>query len=324
MSIVANDDLNLILLFLALCCSALVCCITAFALLKNRIWNSRSGLVICGLFGFALIFLCLENFAQFDVKFFGVFKTLVQLCCLVGLAAAIWTIGRVSLKWQGEQPSRRKLSVWSMCVASLLICFVCSNRMQASGKSELSLHTWPALPGEITPINTHVGVTDKGRRIDLYRFELKGEVPADDKAIRATSNSFPAALIHRKDADLSANCHGWVFANGTYLINSSGVSMILEDNGYSRVANPKIGDVVVYRNASGAIIHTAVVCSVLADNTVLLESKWGVHQRFIHLPEDQPYSTLIEYFRTARDNHGINVIEDKPFQNKSLEENMGG
>jgi hypothetical protein len=196
--------------------------------------------------------------------------------------------------------------------------------MQASGKSDLSLHTWPALPGEIRPINSHVGLTDKGRVIDLFCFELKGDLPEGDEAMQATNNSFPAALIRRKEADLSTNCHGWVFANGTYLINSSGVSMILEDNDYIRVASPKTGDVAVYRNAAGNIIHTAIVCSVLADNTVLLESKWGVHQRFIHLPEDQPYSTLVEYFETSRGTHGINIIEEKIYRNRRLEENMGG
>jgi hypothetical protein len=206
----------------------------------------------------------------------------------------------------------------------MIICVVCSNRIQASGKIDPSLHTWPALPGEIKPITSHVGMTDKGRRIDLYRFELTGELPADGQAIEATSNSFPVALIRRKEADLSANCHGWVFASGTYLINSDGVSMILEDNGYTRVASPKTGDVAIYRNMNGNIIHTAVVCSVLTDNTILLESKWGVHQRFIHLPEDQPYSTLVEYFTTSRANHGIKVVEEKLELNKRLEQNMGG
>jgi hypothetical protein len=324
MSIVTNDDLNLILLLLALVCSAAACCLTAVALLKNQVGGARSGFAICGLFGGALILLCVNCFAYFDLKYFGVLKTIFQLCSLAGLAAAIWMVGRIPLKWSAQQPSRQKISVWSMFISSLIICIVCSNRMQASGKSDLSLHTWPALPGEIRPINSHVGLTDKGRVIDLFCFELKGDLPEGDEAMQATNNSFPAALIRRKEADLSTNCHGWVFANGTYLINSSGVSMILEDNDYIRVASPKTGDVAVYRNAAGNIIHTAIVCSVLADNTVLLESKWGVHQRFIHLPEDQPYSTLVEYFETSRGTHGINIIEEKIYRNRRLEENMGG
>jgi hypothetical protein len=324
MTIVANDDLNLILLFLALCCSAAACGFSTFALLRNRVGGPRSGLAVCWLFGGALLFLCVEFFSQIDNKFFGVLKTLLQLGCLIALVFAIWTTERVSRKWAHSKPSRKNPGVWSVCLTSLLVCLVCSNRMQASGTNEPNLHTWPALPGDITRVTTHIGLTDKGRRIELFRFELKGELPADDKALKATSNSFPAALIRRKDADLSANCHGWVFADGTYLINSSSVSMILEDNGYTRVATPKTGDVAVYRNASGNAIHTAVVCSVLADQTVLLESKWGVHHRFIHLPENQPYSTLIEYFTTQREAHGITIIDEPQGQPSQLEVNMGG
>ncbi|MFN7875010.1 MAG: hypothetical protein ACK5PB_06830 [Pirellula sp.] len=324
MTIAANDDLNLILLFIALFCSAAVCGLTTFALLRNGVPTTRTGVAVCGLFGGALIFLCAEFLSQVDNKLFGAVKTLVQLGSLVALAIAIWVTERVTRRWSLAQPLRKNPGVWSLCAASLLVCLVCSGRLQASGKTEPNLHTWPALPGEITSVNTHAGLTDKGRRVDLFRFELKGELPEDDQAIRATSNSFPAALIRRKDADLSANCHGWVFANGVYLINSTGVSMILEDNGYTRVAIPKIGDIAIYRNAAGNVIHTAIVCSVLTDQTVLLESKWGVHHRFIHLPEDQPYSTLIEYFTTQRDNHGITILEDSPMQVNQLEQNMGG
>jgi hypothetical protein len=108
------------------------------------------------------------------------------------------------------------------------------------------------------------------------------------------------------------------------LINSDGVSTILEDNDYTRVDCPETGDIAIYRNTRGDAIHTALVCTVLQDNTVLLESKWGLHQRFIHLPEDQPYSTLIEYFRTTRSGHHINIVEQFPEQAMSLETNMGG
>lgn len=324
MTIAANDDLNLILLFMALFCSAAACGFTTFVLLRNGVPTTRTGVAVSGLFGGALIFLCAEFFSHFDHKFFGVPKTLSQLGVLVALAIAVWVTGRITRRWSYTQPSRKNVGVWSMCAASLLLCLVCSGRMQASGKNEPNLHTWPALPGEITPITTHFGMTDKGRRIELFRFELKGELPADDQSIRATSNSFPAALIRRKDADLSANCHGWVFANGVYLINSTGVSMILEDNGYTRVATPKIGDVAIYRNATGSVIHTAIVCSVLADQTVLLESKWGIHHRFIHLPEDQPYSTLIEYFTTERETHGITILENASGYMSHIGRNMGG
>ncbi|MCU0710494.1 MAG: hypothetical protein MUC43_00445 [Pirellula sp.] len=324
MSIVANDSLSLILLLLTICCSAVVACVTSVCLLKNRIGGIRTGQLTCGLFAISLILLCVNLFGQFDLWFIGMVKSLAQLSCIGTLAVTIWTIGRISYNWRNHKTSRQKLGIWSMCAASMLICVLCTKRMHASANSELSLLTWPALPGKTKLVHSHVGLTDKGRQIDLYSFELEGELPADDQALLATSNSFPVALIRRKQVDLSANCHGWVFAKGDFLINSLGVSIILEDNDYTRVDRPETGDIAIYRNMSGDVIHTALVCSVLEDNTVLLESKWGLHQRFIHLPEDQPYSTLIEYFRTSRNGHHIKIVEQSPEQTIQLETNMGG
>lgn len=324
MSIVANEELSLGLLLFAILCSAVVCCITTTSLLKNDVGSTRTGKLTCALFGAALILVSVDYLGLLDRWFMGTAKSLVQLGCLAVLGSAIWAIANTSQHWRQETYSRRKLSVWMMLATSLTICFLCTHRMQASTNDDLSLLTWPAVPGKTKLVESHFGVTDKGNHIDLYTFELAGELPTDDEALQASSNSFPVALIRRKQVDLNANCHGWVFAKGLFLINSSGVNTILEDNDYTRIDRPQAGDIAIYRNSSGDPIHTALVCSVLSDNTILLESKWGLHQRFIHLPEDQPYSTLIEYYRTPRTNHSIMIIEREASTNHELQSNMGG
>jgi len=58
----------------------------------------------------------------------------------------------------------------------------------------------------------------------------------------------------------------------------------------------------------GALIRReGLVQGLLAEGTVIVESKWGIDQRFLHLPDDQPYSTLYAYYRTERVNHLIEI-----------------
>jgi hypothetical protein len=56
----------------------------------------------------------------------------------------------------------------------------------------------------------------------------------------------------------------------------------------------------------------------LNDGTVLAESKWGIDQRFIHLPEHQPYSSDFTYYRTNRRDHRILVHRVDDLQSVSL------
>lgn len=324
MLIAATSDLNLAVSLLTLCCSALACCLTSVSLFRNQAGGKGLGAMICLFFGAALILFSLDLFGQLDAKFFGGIKTILQLTCLAALGIAVWFVGRVSVLWHRKRLSRKSGPVWCMFMGSVLICFLCSTRIQAASRVELTLSSAPSLAGDVKPISDQYGVTDKGRRVELFRFILKGELPQEDEAISITNNTFPAALIRRKEIDLSSNCHGWVFTKGEHLIDSTGVAMILEDNGYTRTNSPASGDVAIYRNGNGKIIHTAVVCSILSDDTILLESKWGVHQRFIHLPEAQPYSTLVEYYRTSRRIHKIEIVDSSTDNSPVIDPDMGG
>ncbi|XZE21202.1 hypothetical protein SH449x_001099 [Pirellulaceae bacterium SH449] len=307
MLMTGNYDLNLIALFSAMCLSAAVLVSVSVALVRNRIGGPVFGGIICLVLGISLTLFCLDLVSILNQKFYGDSLLVLQLFCLMGFAFAVCILGVTTMKWKEIRPPRRSASIWGVVVVSAALSFVCSNRMQTLKAIDVSLLTSPELRGEVKPIESHYAVSDQGRRITLHCFELKGPLPSTDFANHVANNTYPGALIHRKNIDVNTNCHGWVFANGEFLVDSRGVSIILEDNGYTRVDAPVEGDVVIYRNTRGDAIHTAIVCARLQDGTILVESKWGVHQRFVHLPEVQPYSTLIEYHRSTRPGHMIEI-----------------
>lgn len=143
-------------------------------------------------------------------------------------------------------------------------------------------------------------VTDGGRSFAPYR-ALSW---AEEKSIsEKTLGSLDDRLILLAEPDPNSNCHGWVFGDGDCLIGGDDVELLLEDNGYVAVDEPVAGDVIVYRNDDGAIVHSGLVKSVLADGTTLIESKFGVGGCFLHRPEDQPYTDSFAFFRTKRASH---------------------
>src|SRR5262245_4382874 len=102
-------------------------------------------------------------------------------------------------------------------------------------------------------------------------------------------------------ADPSYNCHGWIFSGGRFWIEQEDVFTILEDNGYQRVSEPQAGDLVLYRDGQGNIIHTGIVRS--SGPTILIESKRGAGSRFLH-PLDEDFTPgRVEYYRSTREGH---------------------
>ena len=167
-----------------------------------------------------------------------------------------------------------------------------------------------AIPGVLVRDRQYEATTDVDNDIPLYRLET-GDREFDEYAssVGEKLSSFNHLGIRRQDADKMANCHGWVFTEGRFLLKGMDVDRILCDNHYFIVKDPKPGDIVIYRNEDGGILHTALVQGILRDGNVITESKWGIDQRFLHLPANQPYSEFYEYYRTNRPNHLINVRE---------------
>jgi hypothetical protein len=61
---------------------------------------------------------------------------------------------------------------------------------------------------------------------------------------------------------MDCNCHGLTFAQGTVAIDNSQVDTILKGDKYEKTSSPKAGDVAVYRDANGDVVHSATVTGV--------------------------------------------------------------
>lgn len=179
-------------------------------------------------------------------------------------------------------------STWLLKRATAPVELLAMNRLEAG-----SLHEVPDVFGE----------TDLGRRVELLWF--------DSPSIESyqTVDAIPNRHGGMKRAQPSdqSNCHGWVFTGGQHVVSGDMVPIILEDNGYEAVAEPRAGDLIVYFDDQDFVTHTGIVRGTLDDGVVIIESKFGVGARFLHMPEDQPYSARYEYYRTSRGGHLITV-----------------
>ncbi len=149
--------------------------------------------------------------------------------------------------------------------------------------------------------------TDRGRPIKLVARPL---MPPPGEAIRAAeaqlAEEFPEAVTSAP-ADATYSCHGWIFAAGNYWIAAEMVDLILEDNGYHPVADPRPDDLVIYRDASGRAVHSGLVRE--PSGRVVVESKWGGMHRVVHPIDTQPFSKEWVFYRTDRPGHLLRVSE---------------
>lgn len=160
--------------------------------------------------------------------------------------------------------------------------------------------------------------TDCGLVVPLYTPSIDLEVIRQlrDREKQIVSG-WNGVLIRTGPVDMRYNCVGWVFADGLgWLANPE---EILSDNGYQKVSEPAIGDVVAYWK-SEKINHVGIV-RLLQGNRVIVESKWGPYGRFLHYAEDQPFSHEFSYYRSNRPNHGLRRVTspDGPTESASVE-----
>ena len=205
---------------------------------------------------------------------------------------------------------RRLPAAWLLLASSVALASWSSYRFQCAVAPEMELPPLAVRPLLLTRETDFVGVSDKGREIPLYRSGAKpipksqAYRPGNDPQGRVENT-----VIVRGEADTSSNCHGWVFTGGEFLLDIGGIKTILEDNGYRPCPSPQPGDVIVYYLSGGVAAHTGLVSGVLHDGTVLVESKWGIEGRYLHRPEDQPYSDNFVYYRSDRQGNTITIRE---------------
>ncbi len=151
-------------------------------------------------------------------------------------------------------------------------------------------------------------VTDKGRRIPLEHFVTDEVSITPESAESRVPDSYRARVIIDEATASPANCHGWVFTAGRYLVRSRYVDAILHDNGYHVVSEPQLGDLIIYRDDAGDPIHTGIVKAIGDAGFVLIESKWGMLDTYLHLPQDQVYSQGYAYYRSSRAGHQLKKL----------------
>lgn len=184
----------------------------------------------------------------------------------------------------------------------------CSN---AIGKDGLGL--FYNTPGTLEEVNEQVAVTDAGRRIPLYRWQVSdAEYRTYRQNEAARLSLFTQAAIPRSPSSPQANCHGWVFSDNQFLLQGRYVEWILKDNGYAQTQSPGPEDLVVYRDEHGSIVHTGIVRGVLDDGTIMIESKFGLDGLYLHEPQAQPYATDYVFYHSARHGHTIAIEDSTP------------
>ncbi|QEL16590.1 hypothetical protein [Limnoglobus roseus] len=156
---------------------------------------------------------------------------------------------------------------------------------------------------ERTPIGNVTAVTDRGYPIPLSH----ARTPRPKAETTRIENEALAALtlgnatIRRQPANDDSNCHGWVFTGGRYIVPGSVVGQILQDNGYAVVTTPSPGDLIVYRNSSAEVMHTAIVRYVAPGRPPMVEGKLGWMGVYLHCADECCYGTNYTFHRSRRD-----------------------
>jgi len=154
--------------------------------------------------------------------------------------------------------------------------------------------------------------TDAGQRIPLCAVP-----PAErERLARLEENRYvqvrglSSQVIRTAEQTPNYNCHGWVFAGGRHWVRGAYVEQILKENGYKQVYRPQPGDVVVWRDEVGKVVHTGLVHSLSLEGRVLVESKWGVLGRYIHTPNEHCYQhTSFTYYHSPRGGHLLRGLD---------------
>jgi hypothetical protein len=125
-------------------------------------------------------------------------------------------------------------------------------------------------------------------------------LPAQDFEMVFRQNHFPSGAILSGPPDPNYVCHDWTFFGGAIDARCNNVEQYLRDAGYVEVADPQVGDVIVYRDASNqCIVHSGLVKAVGDAGFVLIESKWGDSGRYLHLPAVSGVVTHYTYYRAS-------------------------
>lgn len=206
-----------------------------------------------------------------------------------------------SVQWGGLLLAGLALFVWGACQAG--------SDPAPSGEADLpdQAERGRAM-ASLRAVAAPVARTDRGRRVRLLAIPEAVLTPAMVRAMEAkmAQEWGPSLrLLRTGPPDGRSDCHGWVFTAGRFWILGVDVELILQDNGYRRVMEPREGDLVVYRGDRGRITHSGVVFAAHGGGPVLVESKWAWLGTYLHAHDAQPYGGYPAYYRSDRAGHGL-------------------
>lgn len=133
-------------------------------------------------------------------------------------------------------------------------------------------------------------VTRKGTRIDNE--QRRPQAPASMKAaIAIHTANHPTLKLRSLSSEY--NCVGLVFASRRTFVDIKELSMILREDGFRIVEQQEVqpGDVLVYKDGAGDIVHIAIVLKhdanpKTASWVTKVLSQWGADGEYIHTAED--------------------------------------
>jgi hypothetical protein len=78
-----------------------------------------------------------------------------------------------------------------------------------------------------------------------------------------------------------ADCHGLTFLGGKFWLDNRDVDTVLKDGGWRNVDEEDVreGDIAIYRNESGRVVHSALVAERDTKGRILVLTKSGSHPR---------------------------------------------
>ena len=236
-------------------------------------------------------------------------RTLFPLASAILMAAIV--VSWNHLRFGGLRRDRPRLlrspTAWVAFFTATLTCGIAGLELHFSLQPSSDDSTI-AVPGRRNRLERWVALTDKGRELALYEWVLPepGFGWFSERSERLRERKF--STIRREAPHEQTNCHGWVFTKGRHLLFGPEVQQVLEDNGYLVVEKPVVNDLIIYRAGDGTITHSGLVQAILADGSALIESKWGISSRCLHLPKDQPFGENFAYYRSRRTSHAICLI----------------
>ena len=211
-------------------------------------------------------------------------------------------------------------TIRSVCIASVGLCLLLGSGWHYDAQkqslndesNQLFQLQFNRSPG-VEDTSVHA-VTDAGTPLHLMK-SLEERTPADSALAERQYLSAmyqKETIIRRQPATDVSNCHGWVFTGGRYSLAKEDVERILTDNHYTTTKQAQVHDLVIYRDGNQSVTHTAMICAVLVDGTILVEGKWGRLGVYIHDVHGSCYGDNFHYYHSPRVGHIVRGLSPVP------------